>query len=374
MLFWALYRFSWITPTARWALFAALTLLSCVEKPCSVLNLVSIERDWVVVIAGGDEDNLRALNARMRRIDLVCKLAGPLFIALVDGASTNIAILLTLALNAVSLPMEYFAIARVYQQVPLLQEAKTRPVPAETITGEEGLSSSRRVSRAVQKLQELCHTFVFYYNHPAFLPSFSLALLYLTVLSFSGQMVTYLLSAGYTSFIIALTRTISVVFELSATWIAPRLMKRIHPLRSGMWFLSWQMMWLAFAVAFFWAEQTPIVAASGLVAGTIVSRIGLWGFDLSAQSIIQEEVQSDQRGSFSSTEVAFQNLFELLSYAITIVWSRPDQFRYPIIVSAVAVYAAGGLYGRFLRKRRGHLLHAPQCMKPRSYNSDENVA
>ena len=101
-------------------------------------------------------------------------------------------------------------------------------------------------------------------------------------------MVTYLISAGYNSFYIALVRTLAVIFELSATWIAPRVMKRIDPARAGMWFLSWQMLWLGVAVSFFWAEPISIRAASGLVAGTILSRIGLWGYDLCAQFIIQE--------------------------------------------------------------------------------------
>jgi len=128
----------------------------------------------------------------------------------------------------------------------------------------------------------------FYYQHRVFLPSFALSLLYFTVLSFGGQMVTYLISAGYNSFYIALVRTLSVIFELSATWIAPRAMKRINPARAGMWFLSWQMLWLGAAVCFFWVEPVSIIAASGLVAGTILSRIGLWGYDLCAQFIIQE--------------------------------------------------------------------------------------
>jgi solute carrier family 40 (iron-regulated transporter), member 1 len=101
-------------------------------------------------------------------------------------------------------------------------------------------------------------------------------------------MVTYLISAGYNSFYIGLVRTISVIFELSATWIAPRVMKWIGPARGGMWFLSWQMLWLGVAVSLFWAEPRPIVAASGLAAGTILSRTGLWGYDLCAQFIIQE--------------------------------------------------------------------------------------
>jgi solute carrier family 40 (iron-regulated transporter), member 1 len=53
------------------------------------------------------------LNARMRRIDLVCKLLGPLCIALLDGASTKIAVVVTMGINLLSLPVEYFAIAQV---------------------------------------------------------------------------------------------------------------------------------------------------------------------------------------------------------------------------------------------------------------------
>jgi len=73
-------------------------------------------------------------------------------------------------------------------------------------------------------------------------------------------------------------------------------------------------------------------------------------------------VQDDIRGSFSSTEAAFQNAFELLSYALTIALPHPEQFKYPMLVSVAAVFAAGGIYAYYLRKRRGHLVHVP-CTK-----------
>jgi solute carrier family 40 (iron-regulated transporter), member 1 len=44
-------------------------------------------------------------------------------------------------------------------------------------------------------LRELC----FYVHHRAFLLPFAGALLYFAVLSFVGQMITYLLSVGYNS-------------------------------------------------------------------------------------------------------------------------------------------------------------------------------
>jgi hypothetical protein len=49
----------------------------------------------------------------MRRIDLVCKLVGPFVISIIDGISTEAAILFNLATSVLSLFAEYYAIARV---------------------------------------------------------------------------------------------------------------------------------------------------------------------------------------------------------------------------------------------------------------------
>jgi hypothetical protein len=57
-----------------------------------------------------------------------------------------------------------------------------------------------------------------------------------------------------------------------------------------MWFISWQMLCLAGAANVFWGIESPIVAASGLVGGTILSRVGLWGFDLLRRSLFRKYV------------------------------------------------------------------------------------
>ena len=53
------------------------------------------------------------MNAQMRRIDLVCKLLGPLAISLLDVASTRIAIAVVFVVNVLSVIVEYVCIARV---------------------------------------------------------------------------------------------------------------------------------------------------------------------------------------------------------------------------------------------------------------------
>jgi iron-regulated transporter 1 len=133
-----------------------------------------------------------------------------------------------------------------------------------------------------------------YFSHPAVIPSFSLSLLYLTVLSFSGQMLTYLLASDITLWQVGIIRAVSTVFELSATWIAPRLMKRVGVIRTGLWSITWQMTWLAGGISWFFYyyghgySSTSLMPAAGLAAAVAFSRIGLWGFDLSAQNIVQD--------------------------------------------------------------------------------------
>lgn len=62
------------------------------------------------------------LNARIRRIDLLCKLLGPLVISFVDGASTIAAIWATLAMSVVSVVPEYICIAQVRSSITLIPD------------------------------------------------------------------------------------------------------------------------------------------------------------------------------------------------------------------------------------------------------------
>jgi iron-regulated transporter 1 len=102
-------------------------------------------------------------------------------------------------------------------------------------------------------------------------------------------MVTYLLHTGFTSLQVSYMRIGSVAAELSATWTAPMIMNRIGPIRSGLWFLNWQFVCVTVAAAAFvgWDSDSKVVAGT-LIVGVAMSRIGLWGFDLSVQFLVQE--------------------------------------------------------------------------------------
>ena len=287
--FWALSTDITGFPILRPLIIALLAVLACVEKLCSIMNLIAIERDWVVIIAENSHYGLEVLNSQMRRIDLICKLVGPLAIALVDAYSTIIAIVAVLGMNAFSVSIEYFAIATVYSKISALQARPGVSTNVDISSATSEVPGAWRLgSLCATQAQSIYHGIANYVRHQVFLPSIALCLLYFTVLSFSGQMVTYLLSVGLSSAQVGVLRTLATAIELSATWLAPIAMNRVGPLRGGLWFINWQMSCLAGAIAFFWAERTSSVAALALVIGVIFSRVGLWGFDLCVQIIIQE--------------------------------------------------------------------------------------
>lgn len=356
--------------SSLWFIFPLLVVFACFEKLFAIMNTVAIERDWVLVIAGDNDAALQTLNAQMRRIDLICKLLAPLGIALLHSWSAKVAVWVTLVTNATSVLVEYWFIAKVFWQVPALGQQHDAPeIPRGEDTSDTPANAAWGCYAPFQRfLNSIFTPLVTYTSQAGFLPSLALSILYLTVLSFSGQMVTFLLAIPnpkLTPSTIGLMRMISTLAELSSTFAAPNLMSRIGPVRAGIWFLSCQAVSLTPVVCVLWTGFVGLGHASlpVFVITLMLSRFGLWSFDLCAQLIIQQSAIPSQRGSFSSVEASLQNFFELCAFATTIIFPKPQQFCYPALVSLSAVYCSAILYAKFVRDHRGHLLHIPSCLK-----------
>ncbi|CEL03386.1 hypothetical protein ASPCAL04541 [Aspergillus calidoustus] len=350
-------------PSVRlsWALFIALVLLAGVEKLAATANTVSVERDWTVVISDALGFPRQELNASMRRIDLFCKLIAPVVVSLMDGLlSTRVAIWAVLGINVAVVLVEYFAIAH------LDRSLDTQDAEGQTTEDNDEPSREERqylITRFSQYIGSTVAPWQEYVRQPVFLASFALSLSYLTVLSFGPTMVTFLLHSGFSSLQVSAMRIGAVLAELSGTWVAPFLMQRIGPIRSGLWFLNWQFASLAGAVAAFaFASDSPRVVGGSLIVGVALSRLGLWGFDLSVQFLVQESIEAGNRARFSATEMALQSVFEMISFATTIVFEDPDQFKYPVYISYGAIAVAAACFAAYVRRERGHLLHTSKCV------------
>jgi iron-regulated transporter 1 len=352
-------------------LFTVTVGLACLEKLAFTANTVAVERDWVIVVSDSLGLEREDLNSTMRRIDLICKLVAPLCISLVDGYSTKMAIWAVFGQNALSVVFEYFAVAQVFAAVPSLAQRKTEQIDPEElvpVTPEDGQDSRRPTPTATStrglwaSLNALVAPYRSYFANDAFLASLSLSLLYLTVLSFSSQMTTYLLATGFTPLSVSILRLVAVILELSATCATPVLMRKIGAVRTGLWSVNEQLLSIVLSVVLFSIYNPATKLAAGvLVAGVVLSRFGLWGFDLSVQYLVQEDAPASSRGSFSAVEAALQNFFELISFAVTMVFDRPEQFQIPVYISAGATTVSAACFAKFVRQKRGHLLHTSKC-------------
>ena len=62
-------------------------------------------------------------------------------------------------------------------------------------------------------------------------------------------------------------------------------------------------------------------------------------------------------------------MFDVLQYTSTIVFSKPQMFKYPVLMSCVSVGVALCVYASVLRKRRGHLVHIYEKLMDRECGS-----
>ena len=60
-----------------WLMGAVAIFIAAVANLASTGSKIVVEKDWIVVIAGGDDDSLARLNMVFRTIDLVCLTATP---------------------------------------------------------------------------------------------------------------------------------------------------------------------------------------------------------------------------------------------------------------------------------------------------------
>jgi hypothetical protein len=82
----------------------------------------------------------------------------------------------------------------------------------------------------------------------------------------------------------------------------------------------------------------------------VVSRVGLWGFDLVERQIMQENVAASDRGVINGVEYALTNVFALMSFALGMLANKPEQFGWLVGISFCNVATATALYTLWYRQ------------------------
>lgn len=365
------------------------------------LSNVILERDWVVVLADGDDTWLRSITANLKSIDLSCNLVAPFFVSLIQmaGGSGTIAWALS-AGNLIMIYLQYTALHRIYHDVPALavKEGNNGEIGGDAANCDDdtdGLAGAHRIgleteeqdgvqtvnsegdrtlipptftlcnlSRCVGQMLRNCFAHAHTYAHQqAFLPGLALASLYMTVLTFHSTMLAYLLTQGLHVTYIALAQGgssgLGVLGTLLYSWAAAR----IGTVRVGVLALWQQVACLTVAVgALFYpswqgnhygpniVEDDDKVTATSLgvfIAAIALSRLGLYAFDVAAAQLFQYLVIEKVRGVVGGFQRTLEAAFELLSYCLVLWRPRPEQFPSLAAISYFQVVAAALLFTLF---------------------------
>ena len=86
---------------------------------------IVIERDWIVIVASGDENKLAKMNAVFRTIDLTANVLSPTLAGLIFDFAGDEAAAATIGIwNLVSVVVEYYLLTLIYRDFPDLAKEK----------------------------------------------------------------------------------------------------------------------------------------------------------------------------------------------------------------------------------------------------------
>ncbi|KAI8609626.1 Ferroporti-1 [Chytriomyces sp. MP71] len=342
-------------------LFGSVIVTGSVMRLASRATTIAVEKNWVVVIYHQDSLALATVNSHLRRTDLICKLGSPLLVSLLTiPLSIPTSMLVVAGWCLATLPFELYFIQKVYDNVPDLSlppQPKSNnndtheSAPVDTELDEEAPSCIEPIQEPETiTATKLTNSFVRYWNHPIFLPSLALSLLYLTTLSFGSVMTTWLL-LRYTPTFLAGMRALGVLCGLLATFTTKPLISRLGLFSTGLVGAWSQAVCLSVAIVALFLPQGTVVATALFFAGVTLSRWGLWTFDMSETQILQERVEAGESGLISGVEFSLQNMFELLSYVVTMVWNSTDTFWISATISFSAVVLAAVVLSAFQSRK-----------------------
>jgi iron-regulated transporter 1 len=353
-LFWLLLA----TNTYSKLFYFGVVICGCLLKLSFIANNIAIEKDWVMVIAESDTE---AMLTVMKRIDLFCKTMAPVLIGSLMAFGPMTGVVIIAMWNIVSFLIEYQLCYQTYMAYPklaskdkdYLRSVDEERTPLLDNDAQQGSATNMDEHQVEQHVM-----FMNYVRHPIFPASLTMALLYLTVLSFGGIMVTYLKIMGYTDWSLGFLRAFAGTMGILSTYLFPYLSAKVGVIRAGVWALWFECAMLAPVVLSMTSQYSgSMIGSFMLFGGMSLSRVGLWVFDIAETILLQQMVDPSQLGSISGWQHSLCNLFDLSQFILTAVVSDPYDFIIPSSISWIAVFCATLCYTYFVRKERGHLLH-----------------
>ncbi|KAL6101323.1 slc40a1 [Pungitius sinensis] len=251
----------------------------------STATSITIQRDWVVVVAGQDSSKLADMNATVRIIDQLTNILAPMLVGqIMSFGSHFIGCGFISGWNLCSMCVEYALLWKVYQKTPALaskagqkeQQQELRQL-SPSKDSESGLSpeeSSQPLMndtsakpappeqrgccyQMAEPLRTLRAGWVAYYNQNIFFAGMSLAFLYMTVLGFDCITTGFAYTQGLNGSVLSLLMGASAVAGICGTVAFTWVRKKCGLIRTGFISGAAQLACLVLCVVSVFAPGSP---------------------------------------------------------------------------------------------------------------------
>ncbi|XP_072274915.1 ferroportin [Pyxicephalus adspersus] len=226
---------------------------------------ITIQRDWIVVVAGDDRSKLADMNATVRRIDQLTNILAPMAVGqIMTFGSPVMGCGFIAGWNLMSMCVEYMLLWKVYQKTPALaikagkkvddQELKQlniqvidanlnnneKPPEHVCLVTEKAIVTAEipKEPSCGEKIKEPFRTFkngwIAYYNQSVFWAGMGLAFLYMTVLGFDCITTGYAYTQGLSGFVLSLLMGASAISGIMGTIAFTWLRQKCGLVRTGL--------------------------------------------------------------------------------------------------------------------------------------------
>ena len=331
-------------------LFIIVLLVSMIGHLFGQATALSLEKDWIVVLCQNDSKLLINTNAKMRRIDLLCKILAPALFGIYfeyfceNQSKTNMvyfACLAIIAWNILEIIIGYPAIKRFYCQ------------------NEKILSVKRTTCMNMSKRNYSCiDGWIALWRSDIFLPSMAYCMLYINALSGGSLVTSYLKIKGISYSILGLNKGFGALCGILGIQLTEMLHDRYH---FSMGFIGIVTIWI------FWLCLTPIgicrlfmydeniVYLYIMLISMVIGRLFLWSFDLTIHQLTQLKVNKMMKAEINGAHMALCQLFSVLSSILGMIFNQIDQFFILINITLIIINIACITYSFWCFKQKTKL-------------------
>ncbi|XP_069317349.1 ferroportin-like isoform X2 [Eulemur rufifrons] len=343
------------------ACYAVVTTLAALANLAGTALTITVQRDWIVSLTGGNRAQLAVMNATVRRLDQIINIFAPLSVGQVmTWASHVIGCGFILGWNLVSLLVEFLFLSRVYQLVPQLA------VKPQQHTGGNFLERQQEAVNIQGQMDSWETTDRFTYRpRTSEKPKDHKS-------RREGQQAT---TTGFRLGLRKLQRLLRTCREGKNSSSNHGLLKedQVHvypfernlnqpivPDRSSIHWTN--------STVLFQGQQRPeppesYISIILLFSGVILARIGLWSFDLTVTQLLQENIPEVERGAVNGVQCSLNYLMDLIHFVLVMLAPWPQQFGMLVLISIPFVTTGHMLYFFYARKCKIKNAHAKKTVK-----------